>query len=132
MSFTSKRLHVQLPCGEITQIEAPAIIPFRIVTCHHPTRPTFGYAFAFPTCHHPTRPTFGYAFAFPTCHHPTRPTFGYAELEEGDPPLQGDPGAIVVAAQDLPLLREQLEAQLKSVIEAERAVCADQEDEPAG
>lgn len=137
MSFESKRLRVQLPCepgGTVQEIELkPLQSRF---CCWFPTRPMCRY---FHTCQWPITQYGCGHFLSQTCHHfQTPPVCGlpscdFGSCEFGTPcgfgsPVGGcepqteipvDPGTILVDPEHLPMLREQLEAQLKELEKAE-------------
>jgi hypothetical protein len=109
MAFESKRLRVQLPCGETTLVEQDIQADFRIcaVTCE------LG-ASVVVRCIASCR--FSCEF---TCEY----TGLRAEQEacpEGS--AQPDPGTVLVSAEQLPAIRAQLEAQLAEVQVAEGVV----------
>jgi hypothetical protein len=138
MSFEAKRLRVQLPCGEATVQELQAG-PQCGVSCRFPTQVCEGGTCWFetpPICQFDTcgivTPVTCYHFASPvtcyhfrTCYHFTWPPCGPSPVchrfvsctPRTD--LELDPGTIVVDPEDLPRLREQLEAQLKEIEKAE-------------
>jgi hypothetical protein len=139
MSFQAKKLRVQLPCGEATLIEegaeqAGAAAGFcRIPSlCRFPTQICWGG-----TCHFGTVACHGF---FTNCGFVSPCRFdtcgGIASVCEFGTPCGGgtifrcpggseqpvDPGTIVVDPEHLPALREALEAQLKEIETAEKAL----------
>ena len=119
MAFDAKRLRVQLPCGEATVVQqAKQTIQFTPTAC----------GFVSPTiCHWPSHQTCWCSFQSPpvtvTC------AFGTCgvSLQNCTGTIQcggsGDPtGPVEIDAEHLPVLREQLEAQLAEIAAAEKAV----------
>jgi hypothetical protein len=113
MSFQSKRLRVQLPCGEGTVIEQPIDCPGGTV-CR-------GASFfcAQDTCvfgeHSRVGP--GGLCNAPTCDFGTKvPCGGFGSDR------MTDPWAVVIDPEHLPLLRQALEAQLNEIEAAEQAL----------
>ncbi|HEV7937820.1 MAG TPA: hypothetical protein VGP18_07325 [Solirubrobacteraceae bacterium] len=109
MAFESKRLRVQLPCGETTVVEQDVQADFRIcaVTCDLGTSVVVR---CIASCR------FSCEF---TCEY----TGILAEEEAcAQGSAQPDPGTVLVGLEQLPVIREQLEAQLAEVRAAEGAV----------
>jgi hypothetical protein len=139
VSFQAKKLRVQLPCGDRTVIEQEPQILCRFpsncnlgtcgfvspgtVACRFPTQwcdfgtPICGWcSFLTPqTC-----PFNSCGVVTPVCRIGTIEPTG-CPVGSRDP-LPIDPGTLVLDPDDLPALREQLEAQLKEIEVAERAL----------
>jgi hypothetical protein len=146
VSFEARKLRVQLPCGEQTLIEPQqpqqGDILCRFPSCNFGTcgfvSPGTGTC-RFPTiaCHFGSCPLGSCGFFSPqtcpfgscgfvspqTCHFGT---CGITIVPTGcpggsvDPPI--DPGTIVIDPEHLPVLKEQLQAQLKEIENAEQAL----------
>jgi hypothetical protein len=142
MSFKARRLRVQFPCPPGTVIELGRGGP-----CHFPTDPCDGgtcwfqspIVCDFPSpilCEVPTDPCLRFGTCpFNTCWFPTPPCqFGFHTCMAspcphfsavGCPPATDvviDPGKVVVDPEQLPALREALEARLKEIDAAEQAL----------
>lgn len=116
MAFQSKRLRVQLPCGEKTWFEQAVAVTVNCPldsVCFGGSYPcdqntcVFGMA---------SRVGPGGLCQFPTCN-----AFSDVCLI-GSPNPVADPGAILIDPQDLPALREHLEGRLKDIEAAEQAL----------
>jgi hypothetical protein len=111
MAFRAKRLHVQLPCGDTRIEEQPAPNPF---IC--------GVSVFARYC----PPYISWCLQ----HHTTDAKFAIAPQDCLDVSLDPQAG-LMVDAEALPALREQLQAQLDAVVEAE-AKLQEHLDAPGG
>jgi hypothetical protein len=135
MSFQARRLRVQLPCGEATLIEEAVhqLCRYPTAACHYPTQ--FCLCTYLTPCHFNTT----VCHRFITC---VEFNSGVCNFGSGCGPLASlcaipsacaasvgcpggseqpiDPGTIVVDPEDLPVLREALEAQLREIDKAEQ------------
>jgi hypothetical protein len=143
MSFEAKRLRVQLPCepgGTVREIDVGCPFPtdvclggtcwFQTPICRHFVSPvTCDYVgtivacahFATPICQFPSCNFGTCRFAtceFGTCQFGTCGIRTFVGCRPGTE-LEVDPGTILVDPEHLPVLREQLEAQLKEIEKAE-------------
>ena len=113
MAFQSKRLRVQLPCGDRTLFEQVAN-----VNCPLDSVCIGGSKICDPnTC------VFGeYSEIGPNtlCQWPTCAGTDYCYMGSRDP--QADPGAVLIDPQQLPAMREHLEGRLKDIDAAEQAL----------
>ena len=137
MSFEAKRLRVQLPCPEGESVKE---IDIGGRGCLFPTDPCEGGTCWFqspPVCRFPTYigcEYFGtppmtcvyFGSPPPTCHYFGTPPCPYDTCGWRSPVACGpgtdlviDPGRILVDPEQLPALREALEAQLKEIDKAE-------------
>jgi hypothetical protein len=136
MSFESKRLRVQLPCGDATVREIDiggGGCPFPTDVCEGGTCwfqsppvcrfPTDFCAWPTDFCRYPTIIVCAYhaspcPYGSPTCPFNTCGIVTPVPCRPGTD-LDIDPGRIVIDPEHLPLLRERLEAQLKEIDKAE-------------
>ncbi|MEY2440807.1 MAG: hypothetical protein QOJ46_233 [bacterium] len=133
MAFESKRLRVQLPCGDTTVVQKAAVQPTPPIHQTFNCTPTV-CGFVTPTvCQWPSAQTCWCSFhtppvtvtcAFGTCGN-TIPHCGITPNCGGTPNCigSGDPiGPVEIDAEHLTVLREQLESQLADIDAAQKAV----------